>query len=66
VLELSRVADDYSREKMNDTLSYVGRSAGFWHSVRGHHMVRQSGARYMRALAEYLRERLPRPVLRRL
>ena len=23
---------------------YVGRSAGFWHSERGHHMVRQSGA----------------------
>ena len=44
----------------------VGRSAGFWHSVRGHHMVRQSGARYIKALAEYLRERLPRPVLRRL
>ncbi len=66
VLELCRAADDYSREKMNDTLSYVGRSAGFWHSVRGHHMVRQGGARYMRALAAYLRERLPRPVLRRL
>lgn len=66
VLELCRGADDFSQEKMNDTLSYVGRSAGFWHAVRGHHMVRQSGARYVRALAEYLRERLPRPVLRRL
>lgn len=66
VMELCRAADDYSTEKMNDSLSYVGRSAGFWHSVRGHHMVRQSGARYVRALAEYLRERLPRPVLRRL
>jgi hypothetical protein len=29
-------------------------------------MVRQSGARYVKALAEYLRARLPRPVLRRL
>ncbi len=66
VLELCRGADDFSKERMNDTLSYVGRSAGFWHAVRGHHMVRQSGARYVRALAEYLRERLPRPVLRRL
>ena len=66
VIELCRAADDYSTEKMNDSLSYVGRSAGFWHSVRGHHMVRQSGVRYVRALAEYLRERLPRPVLRRL
>jgi len=66
VLEVCRAADDFSREKMYDTLSYVGRSAGFWHSVRGHHMVRQSGARAVRALAEYLRERLPRPVLRRL
>jgi hypothetical protein len=66
VLELCRGADDFSRERMNDSLSYVGRSAGFWHGVRGHHMARQSGARHVRALAEYLRERLPRPVLRRL
>ena len=66
VLEHCRAADDYSVEKMYDVLSYVGRSAGFWHSVRGHHMVRQSGTRYIKALAEYLRERLPRPVLRRL
>jgi hypothetical protein len=29
-------------------------------------MVRQSGTRYIKALAEYLRERLPRPVLRKL
>jgi len=66
VLELCRAGDDYSVEKMYDVLSYVGRSAGFWHSVRGHHMVRQSGSRYIKALAEYLRERLPRPALRRL
>jgi DGQHR domain-containing protein len=66
VLELCRAADDFSTAKMNDTLSYVGRSAGFWHAVRGHHMVRQGGARYVRTLAVYLRERLPRPVLRRL
>lgn len=66
VLEACRADDDFSAEKMSDTLSYVGRSAGFWHGVRGHHLVRQSGARYVRALAEYLRERLPRPVLRRL
>jgi DGQHR domain-containing protein len=66
VIELCRTDDDYSSEKMNDILSYVGRSAGFWHTVRGHHLVRESGARYVRALAEYLRERLPRPVLRRL
>jgi DGQHR domain-containing protein len=66
VLEHCRSADDYSADKMYDVLSYVGRSAGFWHQVRGHTMVRQSGSRYIRALAEYLRERLPRPVLRRL
>jgi DGQHR domain-containing protein len=66
VLELCRTAEDFSAGKMEDILSYVGRSAGFWHGLRGHHMVRQSGARYVRALAEYLRERLPRPVLRRL
>ena len=66
ILEHCRAADDFSRQKMQDVLAYVGRSAGFWHSVRGHHMVRQSGTRYIKALAEYLRERLPRPVLRRL
>ena len=66
VLEVCRAADDYSSAKMYDILSEVGRSAGFWHATRGHYMVRQSGARYVRALAEYLRERLPRPVLRRL
>lgn len=66
ILEVCRGSDDFSAEKITDTLSYVGRSAGFWHTTRGHHLVRQSGARYVKALAEYLRERLPRPVLRRL
>src|SRR3970040_993459 len=66
VLELCRAADDFSRAKMYDILSDVGRSAGFWHAARGHYMVRASGARFVRALAEYLRERLARPVLRRL
>jgi DGQHR domain-containing protein len=66
VLEHCRASDDFSIDKMYDVLSYVGRSAGFWHSVRGHHMVRQSGTRYIKALAEYLRERMPRPSLRRL
>jgi hypothetical protein len=66
IIEQCRAADDFSIAKMADVLSYIGRSAGFWHAVRGHQMVRQSGARYIRALAEYLRERLPRPVLRRL
>jgi DGQHR domain-containing protein len=66
VVELCRGADDFSREKMADILSEIGRSGGFWHSERGHYMVRESGARYVKALAEYLRARLPRPVLRRL
>ncbi|HVP05061.1 MAG TPA: DGQHR domain-containing protein [Dehalococcoidia bacterium] len=66
VLEVCRAADDFTRAKMLDTLSYVGRSAGFWHTGRGHHLVRNSGSRAVRALAEYLRDRLPRPVLRRI
>ncbi len=66
IMELCRSADDFSREKMADVLAEIGRSAGFWHGERGHYMVRQSGARYVKALAEYLRARLPRPVLRRL
>jgi DGQHR domain-containing protein len=66
VIEICRAADDFSQTKMFDVLSDVGRSAGFWHITRGHYMVRHNGARYVRALAQYLRERLPRPVLRRL
>lgn len=66
VLEICRAADDFSRERMTDTLSYVGRSAGFWHAGRGHYTVRGTGSRAVKALAAYLRERLPRPVLRRI
>lgn len=66
VVELCRAADDFSQTKIYDLLSDVGRSAGFWHTTRGHYMVRHTGAKYTRALAQYLRERLPRPVLRRL
>jgi DGQHR domain-containing protein len=66
VLEVCRNADDFSQEKMVDVMSYLGRSAGFWHSGRGHHLTRVSGSRAVKALAEYLRDRLPRPVLRRI
>ncbi|HEY5638745.1 MAG TPA: DGQHR domain-containing protein [Dehalococcoidia bacterium] len=66
VLEICRGNDDFSVERMADALSYVGRSAGFWHAVRGHYMVRASGSRAVKTLAEYLRERLPRPVIRRI
>lgn len=66
VLELCRAADDFSQRRMAQVLAEMGRTAGFWHLQRGHHLVRQSGSRYVRALAEYLRDRLPRPVLRRL
>lgn len=66
VIEVCRAADDFSQAKIFDVLSDVGRSAGFWHTTRGHFMVRHTGARYVRALAQYLRERLPRPALRRL
>jgi hypothetical protein len=66
ILEVCRSAEDFSQEKIADVFAEIGRSAGFWHSERGHYMVRQSGARYVKALAEYLRARLPRPVLRRL
>ncbi|MEX0682353.1 MAG: DGQHR domain-containing protein [Dehalococcoidia bacterium] len=66
VLESCRADEDFSAPRMADVLSYVGRSAGFWHVVRGHYMVRASGSRAVKALAEYLRERLPRPVLKRI
>ncbi|HEY5638973.1 MAG TPA: DGQHR domain-containing protein [Dehalococcoidia bacterium] len=66
ILDICRGSDDFSSKRMADALSYVGRSAGFWHLVRGHYMVRASGSRAVKTLAEYLRERLPRPVLRRI
>jgi DGQHR domain-containing protein len=66
VLEICRSEDDFSAAKMADVIAYVGRSAGFWHTGRGHYMVRATGSRAVKALAEYLRERLPRPVLRRI
>ena len=66
VFGICRASDDFSSKRMADTLSYVGRSAGFWHAVRGHYMVRASGSRAVKTLAEYLRERLPRPILRRI
>ena len=66
VLDICRASDDFSSTRMADALSYVGRSAGFWHAVRGHYMVLASGSRAVKTLAEYLRERLPRPVLRRI
>jgi len=66
VLEVSRAADDFTKAKMLDTLSYVGRSAGFWHVVRGHHLVRNTGSRAVKMLAEHLRDRLPRPIIRRI
>jgi len=66
VLELCRGGDDFSTERMNDTLSYVGRSAGFWHSVRGP----PHGAPERRSIRSRAcgvpAERLPRPVLRKL
>ncbi len=66
VLEVCRSADDFSQEKMVDVMSYLGRSAGFWHTGRGHHLTQASGSRAVKSLAEYLRDRLPRPVLRRI
>ncbi len=66
ILDICRASDDFSPKRMADTQSYVGRSVGFWHAVRGHYMVRASGSRAVKTLAEYLRERLPRPVLRRI
>ncbi len=66
VLDICHASDDFSPKRMTDALSYVGRSAGFWHVVRGHYMVRASGSRAVKTLAQHLRERLPRPVLRRI
>ena len=47
-------------------LGETGVKTEFWHASSGHPLVKESGVKYMRALGEYLRERLPTLVLARL
>ncbi|GAF81765.1 unnamed protein product, partial [marine sediment metagenome] len=49
-----------------EILGETGVKTEFWHASSGHPLVRESGVKYMRALGEYLRERLPTLVLPRL
>jgi hypothetical protein len=46
--------------------SHLFLAAEFWSVSHGHPLVKETGAKYMRALGEYLREHLPRLELAKL
>lgn len=66
VVQLCRETNNFSSERMHQILTETGLSSEFWHAAKGHPLVRETGVRHMRALGEYLRERLPHLVLPRL
>jgi DGQHR domain-containing protein len=66
VVALCREGRDFSAEHMGQFLAELGLSSGFWHREHGHPLTKESSSKYLRMLARYLRDRLPRPVLPRL
>ncbi len=59
LVQLCRETNNFSGGRMYDLLIETGISVGFWHKSHGHPIVKETGARYIRAVGEYLRERLP-------
>jgi hypothetical protein len=66
VAQLCRETNDFSSNRMYEILGETGITAEFWSASRGHPLVKETGAKYMRALGEYLREHLPRLELAKL
>jgi DGQHR domain-containing protein len=66
VVQLCRETNDFSSNRMYEILGEMGIAAEFWSASHGHPLVKETGAKYMRALGEYLRERLPRLELAKL
>jgi len=66
VVQLCRETNNFSSNRVYEILGETGIKTEFWHASSGHPLVKESGAKYMRALGEYLRERLPTLVLPRL
>ncbi|KPK45878.1 MAG: hypothetical protein AMJ77_06705 [Dehalococcoidia bacterium SM23_28_2] len=66
VVQLCRETNNFSSNRIYEILGETGIKTEFWHATSGHPLVRESGAKYVRALGEYLRERLPTLVLPRL
>ncbi len=63
VVQLCRETNNFSSERMHQILTETGVSSELWHATKGHPLVRENGVKHMRALGEYLRERLPHLVL---
>jgi DGQHR domain-containing protein len=66
VVQICRETNNFSSHRIYEILGETGIKTEFWHATSGHPLVRESGAKYMRALGDYLRERLPTLVLPRL
>ncbi|MBI1885099.1 MAG: hypothetical protein HYS09_02090 [Chloroflexi bacterium] len=66
LVHLCRETNTFTANRMYDLLIETGISVGFWHKSHGHPMVKETGARYMRAAGEYLRERLPQLAMPRI
>ncbi|MDP2948048.1 MAG: DGQHR domain-containing protein [Chloroflexota bacterium] len=66
VAQLCRETNNFSSDRIYEILGETGVNTDFWNASHGHPLVRETGAKYMRALGEYLRERLPRLALPRL
>ena len=54
---------DFSPRKMHGILTAIRMSTGFWHKQRGHPLTKEKSLTAQRALAQYLLDKLPRPVL---
>ena len=66
VAQLCRETNDFSSNRIYEILGESGIAAEFWSATHGHPLVKETGAKYMRALGEYIRERLPRLELAKL
>ena len=63
VVGLCRESNDFSPRKMHEILTTVRMSTGFWHKQRGHPLTKDKSLTAQRALAQYLLDKLPRPVV---
>ncbi len=63
VVDLCRESKDFSPRKMHSILTTVRMSTGFWHKQRGHPLTKEKSLTAQKALAQYLLDKLPRPVL---
>ena len=63
VVDVCRESKDFSAKRMHETWATVRMSTGFWRKQRGHPLTIDKSLKGQRALAQYLLDQLPRPVL---